>query len=110
MHNFVQHCTTIVSAADQGDDIMGQTHYVLVRGEDGSLELFRGPFFPNGSVTPGSFLNPDKGDPADIRRGPWRVIKAFGNQEVADLDALIDLIGWGRVRCLFKYSKGWTNW
>ena len=86
-------------------------HYALVRKDDGSLELFRGPFFPNGSATPGNFLTPDDDDPADVPRGPWRVIKTLSHKESADLDEMVFFLGWDRVRALFKYSKDrMTNW
>lgn len=90
---------------------MGQRQYALVRKEDGNLELFRGPFFPNGSTSPGHFLTPDDDDPTNVPRGPWRVIKTYTWKESAELDALVALIGWDKVRTLFKYSKDRTqNW
>lgn len=86
-------------------------HYALVRNEDGSLELFQGPFFPDGSATPGNFLTPDRDDPTDVPRGPWRVIKTYRGKEAADLDEMVFLLSWERVRALFKYSKNrMNNW
>ena len=76
---------------------------------DGNLELFRGPFFPNGRVCEGEFLTADEDELPDVPRGPWPIIKTFDHKEAADHEALVTLIGWDRVRALFKYKRNPLN-
>ncbi len=79
--------------------------YALVL-QNGNLELFRGPIL-FGPVSEGDYITLDKNDnPDGVSPGSYKVLKTFKPQQAADLEALVELMGWDRVRTLFQFTKG----